>query len=89
MRPTQRVSELISTYSHQVIEAVKKQLGEEISRQAVNQWRRRGVPPNRVELLSDIINVPPYKIRPDIFRPPKNSGAQHDEEGQGEGSAGR
>jgi pyruvate kinase len=37
-----------------------------IKKAAVYQWQK--VPPARVQIVSEIIDMPPEKIRPDIFR---------------------
>lgn len=37
-----------------------------IKRQAVYQWKR--VPPHWVNIVADILKLPPEKIRPDIFK---------------------
>ena len=39
-----------------------------IKRQAVGQWQR--VPSNRVLTVSRVTNIPPHRIRPDLY--PRN-----------------
>ncbi len=41
-----------------------------ISRQAVDQWRDRGVPPDRAVTVSEVLGLHPHDICPSVFPPP-------------------
>lgn len=40
-----------------------------VSRQAVEKWRRKGVPPKRVLPVEAISGVSRHKLRPDLYPP--------------------
>jgi DNA-binding transcriptional regulator YdaS (Cro superfamily) len=43
-----------------------------VSHQAVQKWRKTGVPPKRVLKAEAVSGVPRYRVRPDIY-PPSDS----------------
>jgi hypothetical protein len=45
--------------------------GGTLTQQAISQWprRKRGVPIDRVDVVSRVLGIPPHQIRPDVFRP--------------------
>lgn len=47
-----------------------------VTRQALQQWRRNGVPPDRVLALEELSGVSRYEQRPDVYGegPPKRTG---------------
>ena len=47
--------------------------GDPLTVQAINDWKnlKHGVPPSRVTIVSRIYGIPRYRIRPDIFPPPR------------------
>jgi hypothetical protein len=47
--------------------------GRPLTPNAVHAWRnlKKGVPPDRVMAVSKVLQIPPHKIRPDIFPPPE------------------
>ena len=44
-----------------------------IRKEALTFWKRRGVPPAKVLLVSNFTGIPPHELRPDIWIPPINS----------------
>ena len=46
--------------------------GDPITTQAIHAWKnlRRGVPPDRVVIVSRVTGIPAHEIRPDVFPPP-------------------
>jgi len=65
------------------------ELGEPLTQQAISEWKKlkRGIPPGRVMIISQLLRIPPHKIRPDIFPPPtkrrkpvKGSSSNHAEQ---------
>lgn len=55
----------------QIIAAFAK-AGDPLTVQAINDWKKlkRGVPPGRVKIVSQVMGIPPHKIRPDIYSRP-------------------
>lgn len=47
--------------------------GRPLKRQAILQWMKRGVPPDRVLTVARVLKLPRYKIRPDVYPPPKSA----------------
>ena len=49
-----------------------REIGEPLTQQAISEWKKlkRGIPPSRVTVVSKLLEIPPHKIRPDIFPPP-------------------
>jgi hypothetical protein len=47
--------------------------GRPLTPNAVHAWGnlKKGVPPDRVMAVSKVLQIPPHKIRPDIFPPPE------------------
>ena len=54
------------------IVAACEQAGNPLTSQALHAWKKlkRGVPADRVVIVSRVIGIPPHKIRPDVFPPP-------------------
>jgi DNA-binding transcriptional regulator YdaS (Cro superfamily) len=52
------------------VSATARALG--VSRQAVNAWKKRGIPATRVRSLTELVahTVTPEQLRPDIFGQP-------------------
>lgn len=48
---------------------IARQLG--LSKQAVTQWER--VPDSHLGRVSDIVQIPPWELRPDLYRSRDNS----------------
>lgn len=47
-----------------------------VARVTVYGWVRRGkVPAVHVLPIADALGIPPYRIRPDVFRPDRENGA--------------
>ena len=51
--------------------AVATALG--IRREAVFQWKQRGIPPTRVQALAALSGLEPHILRPDIFSLPQSA----------------
>jgi len=65
------LAELIAKKINEIRKAFADK-GEDISRQAVDQWRTRGVPPNRAVIVSEVLGLHPHDICPSVFpAPPK------------------
>ena len=47
--------------------------GIDISRQAIDQWRSRGTPPNRATTVAEVLGLDPHDICPDVFPAPQTS----------------
>lgn len=43
---------------------------KKFTRQAVNQWKREGIPPKWCPLLADLSGMQLYEIRPDVYPRP-------------------
>ena len=54
-----------------IVEAFQE-AGNPLTSQAIHAWKKlkRGVPADRVVIVSRVIGIPPHKIRPDVFPPP-------------------
>jgi hypothetical protein len=55
------------------IQVACEKAGQPLTPQAIFDWKKlkQGVPAARVTIVSRVLNLPPHRIRPDIFPPPK------------------
>lgn len=55
------------------IVAACREEGRPLTTNAIHAWKnlKKGVPADRVMVVSRVLGIPPHKIRPDVFAAPK------------------
>lgn len=78
-KPNEIVSRILADpQTRAAIMRASAKSGQPLTRQAISDWAKlkRGVPSSRVMMVARVLKLPPHRIRPDVFPPPRRQASR-------------